>query len=177
MIKKHSTNSMPPRTKFLVGLLGRSPPVFLVYFVEALFQRFLAQIQEEVTVKNLKLWLALLAILAVASHASAQSVSFASGFPATGSSGTIVVQGAFTVNCGWTPKSNVVTVRVWQNGDVVTSTDFTITYNPCMPFSWGPFAVSGLTSGATYNVTAEMTYVQGTMELIIVTDPVAKPAG
>ena len=130
--------------------------------------------------KHLKVWLAVLVLGASANHACAQgTVSWDCSYPAIGlTSGTIDVKGTFTVDSGWKLGSNNVTVRVWQDGSEVTYTDFVITSPESL--SWGTFTVSGLTSGATYNVTVEMTFVDtatGLMSMIVITDPKTQKAG
>lgn len=124
--------------------------------------------------KRMTILLALAAALFLANNAHAQGkISFDSGYPAKGcSAGTLSVAGTFTLDCGWSLTSSTVTVRVWQDGDVVST--FSISAG-CASFL-DDITITGLVSCATYNVTAEVTVSDGCLTRTISTIPVTATA-
>jgi hypothetical protein len=67
-----------------------------------------------------------------------------------------------------------VTVRAWQDEMVETTAMFTVTQQ-CGKIGWGG-TISGLSSGSNYNLTVEVTLVNGSSTITLRTDPAVKAA-
>src|SRR5258708_21290811 len=111
------------------------------------------------TMKRLRICLAMAALIGLASPAFADgSIVWKSGYPTSNSSGTITVDVIINVSGGW-KYAGGITASVWQDGCCVTTQMLAPAVTCCGPtFPWdiGTFDISGLTSGATYNVIVEV---------------------
>ena len=111
--------------------------------------------------KRLHLCVVPLLLLVFAGQARSQgTIAWATNYPATGSTaGSITVSGTVATDSGWFAMSTSVTVRIWQDGLVVTTTTVPLTYSSPGNYTWGASSISGLISGAIYNVTVEATVI------------------
>ena len=117
---------------------------------------------------KVKAWLAVLMVAAFASAAQAQgTITFDCGYPKGAGTGTISVSGKFTLDSGWTAVGTTGTLRIWQDGSVVSTT--TIAWGGG-GFSHG--GISGFDSCKDYNVTFEITIIDSCCNTTtIITDP------
>ncbi|MFO0966886.1 MAG: hypothetical protein U0793_15035 [Gemmataceae bacterium] len=106
-----------------------------------------------------------LAILASSAEAS-NTVTLTSGYPKAGcSSGTIFVDGTYSLDSGWSLVGTGFTIYVWQDGLEVT------TVSAAGFFGSFSQTISSLNSSVTYNVFVEMTITNGCDTIIIATLP------
>jgi hypothetical protein len=95
---------------------------------------------------------AVLLLLGLAGQTQAQgTISWSSGYPKAGAgSGAIQVQGTIQLDTNWVLATDTATIRVWQDGSCLYT-------GPASYDQYGNWSgsISGLTSGATYNVTVE----------------------
>jgi hypothetical protein len=109
---------------------------------------------------RVRLWAVVLILAFSATEASAQgTISWSEGSPSTAGSGALSVQGTIVLDPGWSYLNGCnpqVTITVWQDGLVQQQFTTGVMKNVGSG-AFGPYTVSGLTPGATYNVIVEVT--------------------
>jgi hypothetical protein len=116
------------------------------------------------------LWLAALLAFVLVNQAQVQgTIALDCGCPQSGSSsGAIALKGTVTPSCGWSLSSCTVTVRAWQDGCVLSTATVDTSTSCCVITFDG--AITGLQSGATYNITVEVQVTNGCQTVTVVTD-------
>jgi hypothetical protein len=115
-----------------------------------------------------------LAFFGAASQVLATNDVTVSAAPGT-SSGSINVSGTVSADSSWTPSSSI-TVTLWQDGCQVTTATITLTSSGCLTWTYNQ-DVTGLTSGAAYTITGDVTFSScGQCPQIIRTQPTTSSA-
>lgn len=125
-----------------------------------------------------RLFIAVLLTVALAYEARAEHFIqwYDSSYPKKGSvAGTLLVKGRFTLDTDWSPTSTNGRAYFWQDGLDYLSMSVPWSFDSCTgEYVLAETGITGLTSGATYNLTVEVEITDGSTTLTIRSEPRAK---